>query len=1012
MANKVYDSAGVYMSEKDLTFSTEVVGVTTLGLVGETLKGPAMQPIFIQNYDDFKVMFGGTNPTKYKNTQIPKYELPYISKAYLSQTNQLYVTRVLGVSGYNSGLAYVLRTIGNVDQSSLSCVTVLTNTIPFYLDGSTFKAISDDSTLLSTVATLTNVVSTDFDTTFNTYFATGATAPWNGTVGGDANGIYWGVLTSEAGVAFSGVTSGGTRYDAYELPSDVTSTYRDEHWYTTKFELGTGDTYTGYAFALYVDPATIGLSGSTTTGTTTVYTIVCTGDPQEEYHNKVIATLRSRGLYVGSTFYEYATSTIALTNTDDVVDDPYLDFNITGTTTLSGTTSYNYTVNLDKTSSNYIKNVLGTTPQDKDSYLYVEECYPYVLDNGYNRRFIKGINANIEVVNTWNHYLTQFQAPITPYFVSELRGGLPQRLFRLVSISDGNSANSEIKISISNVDLADKTFNLYVRKFSDVDRNPAIIERFLNCSMDPQSDDFIGRKIGTADNMYDLRSSYVMVELDEYAPTDAVPSGFEGMPYRVSTNTGVPYVTFKTKYYNAGETIYTPPYSAPITSSGDKVKKVYLGFSDTVGIDTDLIQFKGVNDPTLTYNNTTEWGGRTKGFHLDVNAASVVNVSGDTVFEVGAGQFTDPVALATDSTQTYYDIRTRKFTTCFYGGFDGWDVYRDYRTNGDSYKIGRTNFVEGTTEGIFSEFDIEGKDDSYGSSDYYAYLIALQTFENPEETNINILGTPGVDVLNNTDLIRDAVDMVEEQRQDCVYLPTLPDIDLVGNNYPANTDDWYYPRDIVEELEGTEIDTNYGAVYYPWYQLFDSENNTNIFIPPTTDVVRNLALTDNIAHPWYASAGYKRGLVNSKRTRIKLTQDMRDDLYNGRINPLATFSDIGVAIWGNKNLQVANSALNRLNIRRLLLQCKKLIGNVGNRLLFDPNDDTIRNDFLAAVNPILDNIRKERGLIDFRVKLLPLADESDRNTLRGKIFLKPTSALEFIELEFTVTPTNVSFDNF
>jgi phage tail sheath protein FI len=119
-----------------------------------------------------------------------------------------------------------------------------------------------------------------------------------------------------------------------------------------------------------------------------------------------------------------------------------------------------------------------------------------------------------------------------------------------------------------------------------------------------------------------------------------------------------------------------------------------------------------------------------------------------------------------------------------------------------------------------------------------------------------------------------------------------------------------------------------------------------------------------------------------------------------------------VAIWGNRNLQVANSALNRLNIRRLLLQTKKLIGQVGNRLLFDPNDDTIRTDFLAAVNPILDNIRKERGLIDFRVKLEPQADGDDRNTLRGKIYLKPTPALEVIDLEFTVTPTNVSFDSF
>jgi hypothetical protein len=110
MANKVYASPGVYTTEKDLTFTTETVGVTTLGVVGETLKGPAFQPIFIRNFDEFKTTFGGTNPEKFKNTQIVKYELPYIAKQYLTQSNQLYVTRHLGLSGYDAGMAWVIKT--------------------------------------------------------------------------------------------------------------------------------------------------------------------------------------------------------------------------------------------------------------------------------------------------------------------------------------------------------------------------------------------------------------------------------------------------------------------------------------------------------------------------------------------------------------------------------------------------------------------------------------------------------------------------------------------------------------------------------------------------------------------------------------------------------------------------------------------------------------------------------------------------------------------------------------
>ena len=144
---------------------------------------------------------------------------------------------------------------------------------------------------------------------------------------------------------------------------------------------------------------------------------------------------------------------------------------------------------------------------------------------------------------------------------------------------------------------------------------------------------------------------------------------------------------------------------------------------------------------------------------------------------------------------------------------------------------------------------------------------------------------------------------------------------------------------------------------------------------------------------------------------MSLDQTARDLLYPARINPIATFSDVGTVIWGNRNLQTANSALNRLNIRRLLLQARKLIVAVANRLLFDPNDSTVRSQFLSLVNPILDNIRKERGLTDFRVTLTSDANETDRNTMTGKIFIKPTPTLEFIELQFVVTPTNVSFDN-
>ena len=223
--------------------------------------------------------------------------------------------------------------------------------------------------------------------------------------------------------------------------------------------------------------------------------------------------------------------------------------------------------------------------------------------------------------------------------------------------------------------------------------------------------------------------------------------------------------------------------------------------------------------------------------------------------------------------------------------------------------------------------------------------------------------------------------------------------------------DFIYPEEAVDNLVDTGIDSNYTATYYPWILTRDTVNNTQIYLPPTGEVIRNLALTDNIAFPWFASAGYTRGLVNSVKARKKLTQEDRDTLYQGRLNPIATFSDVGTVIWGNKTLQIKESALDRINVRRLLLQARKLISAVAVRLLFEQNDEQVRQEFLDSVNPILDSIRRDRGLIDFRVTVSGTPEDLDSNTLTGKIYLKPTRALEFIDIEFLITPTGASFED-
>jgi len=240
---------------------------------------------------------------------------------------------------------------------------------------------------------------------------------------------------------------------------------------------------------------------------------------------------------------------------------------------------------------------------------------------------------------------------------------------------------------------------------------------------------------------------------------------------------------------------------------------------------------------------------------------------------------------------------------------------------------------------------------------------------------------------------------------------TAPDYDMFSPNTADFDTQFIYPEELVDLLDDSGIDSNYSATYYPWILTRDTNNNTQIYLPPTGEVVRNLALTDNIAFPWFASAGYTRGIVNSVKARKKLTQDDRDTLYKDRINPIATFSDVGTVIWGNKTLQIKESALDRINVRRLLLQARKLISAVAVRLLFEQNDEKVRQQFLDSVNPILDSIRRDRGLIDFRVTVSNTPEDLDSNTLTGKIYLKPTRALEFIDIEFLITPTGASFEN-
>ena len=251
---KVYVSPGVYTSETDLSFVAQSVGVTTLGLVGETIKGPAFEPIFITNYDEFQTYFGGTEPTKFVNTQIPKYEAAYIAKSYLQQSNQLFVTRVLGLSGYDAGPSWSLKVIANVDPTTIGLdggVTPFTATFTGTSTGNTFGFTSvlpvEIQNTINEQFTLANGSTSSYAEGFSTYIGGILDTP---SLSGVSLFAYGSIPTSDYDTlvsTYSAVTN-AFNCDAVSLDFNDLSSSDNDSWYYATFNNYNDNSYSGYSF--------------------------------------------------------------------------------------------------------------------------------------------------------------------------------------------------------------------------------------------------------------------------------------------------------------------------------------------------------------------------------------------------------------------------------------------------------------------------------------------------------------------------------------------------------------------------------------------------------------------------------------------------------------------------------------------------------------------------------------------------------------------------------------------
>jgi len=690
--------------------------------------------------------------------------------------------------------------------------------------------------------------------------------------------------------------------------------------------------------------------------------------------------------------------------------------------------------------TDYLPNRLGFTPDNsKDSvntfggdpgYIYLNfknlqqsmqngtvastPMVPYSGSAGYS---LLGNDAIITVAKaTSTHNYTGsageegYQSAATPFITSQLLGepvsNLPaektvKNLFKFHTLAHGTTCNTDYKVSVQNLrEVNDidgeeqySTFSIIIRKYNDTDKNPIILETYNNLNLNPDSPNYIARRIGDRYPQYNDTlgkvemlgnysniSNLVRVEMDAAVDAKAtspklMPKGFAPLTDPIPTSGGK---LVNVQNFNIGSNLHLlfPSCSYEVTqslgSSNVYSSKGYLGWK--------FQEKQSDNNNWIKPIPSTDAG---------TNIAGRFNV--DSGFgHADSSLYTLSLSASIDVTGTNGPAPSQlKFSVPFQGGNDGIAPHTPIFTGAESSVHG--NYSNG--DNLYG-FDLS----ETGKAGFKGYKKAIDILSNQDEYDINMLSLPGVIHQIHPLVTNAGIDMVEE-RGDAFFV-----MDLSVKDSSVNQ--------AVNQVSG--LDTNYAAVYYPWVKVLDTSINKPVFVPPSVIVPGAIAASDRIGAEWFAPAGLNRGILgNVLEAKIRLNQAERDVLYDNKINPIATFPQTGVCIWGQKTLQERPTALDRINVRRLLINLKKFIASSSRFLVFEQNTIDTRDRFLNIVNPYLETVQQQQGLFAFRVQM----DESnntpnviDRNQLVGAIFLQPAKTAEFIVLDFNVLPTGATFD--
>jgi hypothetical protein len=672
-------------------------------------------------------------------------------------------------------------------------------------------------------------------------------------------------------------------------------------------------------------------------------------------------------------------------------------------------------------------------------------------------------NSGSTTIPSFENFEDRYRTAESVYVVSQKFGGQEENLFKISALSDGKEPNSRLKFSIENIIPGTDAepygkFDLLVRDFNDNDKAPVAVEAWRGLSLNPDSPQYVARIVGDTKTFFNFdaaigsqklitegnfenNSRYMRVEMankvsdGELSPA-AVPFGFRGVPHLV-TSGSAPFNSFDDgDYLSVSDPFFNivqlpVPLRERITrgSTPNRVvdKALYWGiqFEEKTSVaepnlstaqDTNILSFNkyypnfhtdfmnmvlsnnqgvadsaenGILDADRFNHNKFSLGN----IQIAINAFDKPNTQKmDEWIYVRDGNVTVDSDTRALSVNDLTDAATRnvaKFSFFLHGGFDGTNVF-------DRDAVNMTDLAV-TEEMTYAD---RGLTDGPTVA---AFNKALDIFEDVTEIDIQMMAVPGI----RHTVITDRALLVNENRFDSVFIMDVPQYDI--QNLPISSSNQILSvKNTSNQHTARGINSSFGAAYFPDVVLRDSFTGRTRVVPPSVAVLGAFAKNDAVAHPWFAPAGFTRGSLDTvESAAVRLSKENMDTLQDANINPLVSFAGSeGVVVWGQKTLLQTESSLDRVNVRRLLIDIRRKVKAVGYRMLFEQGREETLARFAQLTTPILKAIQDQKGVERFLVKIdtttTTQADLENR-IIRGSIFITPSKTLETVSIDFVVT---------